>query len=243
MLIASPWTGEDPTYERMSRVVEWSARRHNPDAEILVHNVDPRPTSRSGDAFVRKALAWTSTIQAADDGTDLVLLDTDTIVLGELASAFEVEAAHGGPFDVAVTSRGGLSGLNSGVLFVRVSSRTRHFFRDWSERTMEWCRCNRPPEPRFGDQDALRDMLAAPHGIAVAWLGCARWNAEQHCWPPRADCRIVHVKSDARRLLFGGRIHGNPGAQVVADMWIAAEAAVLAGLVAERWPDGEEIDG
>ncbi len=228
MLIASPWTGCNPNYARMAAVLEYTARKHNPGAEVRVWNVDPRATNRS-DAFVVKAREWTRLINDSPDGTELVLLDTDTMVLGELASAFEYGQL------IAVTTRGGqLSTLNSGALYVRVDRYVRIWFEDWERETWPWVARNEPHRIRFGDQDALKLLCVRATGTLrsprPAQLPCAIWNAEQHCWPPDPDCRVVHVKSDARRILFGGRLHGNPGADVVAQMWLEAETELrLAG--------------
>lgn len=220
MLIASPWRGNSPNYARMAAVLEHTARKHNPRAEVRVWNFDPNPTNRS-DAFVTKAREWTRVINDAPDGTEIVLLDTDTMVLGDLQSAFDL-------FDgfAAVTTRGigreEWVTLNSGVLFVRASDFARMWFATWERRTLPWTKRNEPHRIRFGDQNALIEMCQS-RGTRPHPLPCVIWNAEQHCWPPVDGCRVVHVKSDARRILFGGRLHGNFGADRVAEMWLEAE--------------------
>jgi hypothetical protein len=221
--IVSTWTGCDETYARLARVLEHSARRYNPTASVEVVNTDPSPTGRGLDGFLRKARDWTRVIAEAVDGTEIALLDADTLVLGELGSAFRR------PFDVAVTTRGTLGTLNSGVVFVRISDRVRDFFAPWAARTEPWCKRNTADSIRFGDQDALIEMLGEPHGpLRVLELPAAIWNAQQNCWPPVAGCRIVHIKSDCRRLIFGGRLHGQPGADVAAAMWQAEEQLLSA---------------
>lgn len=222
MIIASPWTGDSPNYARMARVLEYTARKHNPHAEIRVTNIDWAPTSRSP-AFVVKARAWTEIICSEPDGTELVLLDTDTLVTGPLAGAFD-----GVGWDVGVTTRGCLSTLNSGVLFVRVSPAVRQWIAPWEALTVPWCARNEPHRVRFGDQDALKQLCKRRGGPVLWQLPCRMWNAEQHCWPPIDACKLVHVKSDARRLLFGGELHGNHGADVVAELWRKAERELLA---------------
>jgi hypothetical protein len=227
LLIVSTWTGCADEYRRLAHVLDHSARRHNPDAQVRVINTDPSPTSRSTDGFLRKARDWTAAIDAAQDGTELALLDTDTLVLGSLAPAWEAD------FDVAITTRGGLATLNSGVLFVRVSRWTRELFAPWERLTRPWCEKNRPGCVRYGDQDALmlmlrlaavgNERLGGMPRVRVLELPCAIWNAQQHCWPPVEGCKLLHVKSDARRIIFGGKLHGNPGADVVADLWRAEE--------------------
>jgi hypothetical protein len=215
-------------YARLARVLEHSARKHNPTASVEVVNTDPSPTGRGLDGFLRKARDWTRVLAEAVDGTELALLDVDTLVLGGLSSAFYR------PYDIAVTTRGEMRTLNSGVIFVRVSDHVRRFFAPWAARTEPWCARNTADSIRFGDQDALIEMLGEPHGpLRVLELPSAIWNATQHCWPPIDGCRVLHIKSDARRLLFGGKLHGQRGAQRVAEMWREAErkAGALAATV------------
>lgn len=224
MIIASPWSGDSLNYARMAWVLEHSAKRHNPGADVRIPNIDQRSTTRSP-AFLAKSRAWTEIVHSVPIGSELVLLDTDTLVLGPLGGAFDRE-----DWDLAVTTRGCTSTLNSGVLFVRVSQRARDWIAPWAELTEPWCARNEPGRVRFGDQDALKDMVRGRPGAALRALPCKIWNAEQHCWPPVEGCKILHVKSDARRLLFGGTCHGNPGADVVAEMWRAEERAASPGI-------------
>jgi hypothetical protein len=221
MRIISRWTGNAEMYRRLARVLEHSARERNPSAVVDVANTDPEGVHRS-DAFIRKAQDWTRAVVEAKDHEWLALLDTDTLILGEIVSAFYE------PFDIAVTTRGDLSTLNSGVVFVRVNDLVREFFAPWAERTAKWCERNRPDRVSYGDQDALRDMVRKST-LRFVELPCMIWNAQQDCWSHmNRDTRILHLKSDARRIVFGGEPIGQRGAEKAAALWTAAEASMLA---------------
>lgn len=217
MLIASVWCGDGDEYRRMARVLDHTARVHHPHAVVAVVHTQDVIASRS-DAFIVKARAWTDLIMCARDGDELLLLDVDTFFVGDGSSCFQGVSAIG------VTTRGSLDTLNSGVLAVRVSDAVREWIAPWEERTRVWCARN-VGRVWCGDQDALREMCI-DGGVTITQLPCAIYNAQQHCWPPVDGCKIVHVKSDARRILFGGALHGNPGAHSVASLWSSLEASV-----------------
>jgi hypothetical protein len=234
VLIASRWSGRRVMYAALARVLEHSAVEHNPDAVVDVANTGDGDITRS-EAFVRKARDWLECIGSAPHD-ELVLLDTDMLVTGSLADPFAVPG-----WDIAVTTGGGIRALNSGVLFVRRSDRVLRALRRWPELTARWCRRN-VDAVRYGDQDALIEILIAtactyPAGLRILELDRRRWNAQQHCWDPlHPDVRLIHVKSDARRLIFGGVPHGQPGAGAAADRWLAAARA--AGVDVDRLGGG-----
>lgn len=217
MRIVSFWCGDLPEYQRMARVLRATAMQHH--VRCTIRHVDD-PVANRSDAFLVKARRWTQAIVNAHDGERLLLLDVDTFFLGDASAGFDAVT------EIGVTTRGSLATLNSGVLFVRVNPRVRAWIQQWEARTRPWRERNEGlREPRFGDQDALRE-LCTEGGVDVQQLPCSIFNAQQHCWPPVDGCKIVHLKSDARRIVFGGRLHGNVGADVVARMWLEREQAL-----------------
>lgn len=88
----------------------------------------------------RKLLRWVEVAEQVD--MPLVLMDADTLVLGDLRGAFET------PFDVGVTLRPGRLLRNAGVVYVRPSDSSRSFLRAWL-RANDALAASSPVHPRF----------------------------------------------------------------------------------------------
>jgi hypothetical protein len=211
--LVAHWFGDNPIFERMARVLEFSARKNSPEWSIEVERVNPAPrVSPLGNAShatnTQKMDQWNGVVQAADDDDRILLIDADTMVLLPLDPVWHLE------FDLAYTAKDSRFPFNSGVVFLRVNARTRQFAAAWQEENarllntpavhLEWRR-------RYGgvNQAALGAMLTRgiveELGLAVAKIPCAEWNCEDSTWtafdPERT--RIVHVKSALRRGVFG----------------------------------------
>lgn len=247
MRVIAFWYGaQDSLYARMARVLEHSASRYHETSVVHV----PDPCADRSEAFVLKARDWTHAIRMAEDGETLALLDVDMIVTAPLDGA--LRDGH----DLAVTSRRAfqrdrrLRAVNSGAIFVRVSDRVREWFAPWERRTRGWCAKNTPDRIRFGDQDALIQMLRSEETrqsdieksrreveaeISIRYLPCSTWNATQTEWEPRAprSARILHVKSDARKRIIDPERPVKPGARALAERWLEHEAMAL---IAESRP-------
>jgi hypothetical protein len=187
----------------------------------MVRNVHREPVTRY-EAFVHKARAWFRAVRDTPAGVRIALLDVDTIVCGALDDAFRDS------FDIAVTHRGGVGSINSGVVFARGGETTTAFFLRWFRLTARLAKSDKTK--RFSDQDALKQCVAANLAAKVVGLPCQRWNCEQHTWKDfNKDTRIVHVKSDARKHLFNGEPLISEGAETVVTLWLAyAQAAGIA---------------
>lgn len=215
--IRSVWYGVDGSpYHRMARVLEHTARRYH--KHVMVERRGGAFTGDRSAAFKCKARDWTEIITRSAPGDVLCLLDADTFFQ---RSAELIQASD---FDIAVTTHQGA--LNSGVLFARPSDAVISFFASWAWRTDKWCAKNRADSIRYGDQDALEDMLREDRTLRVLRLQMREWNSTQKTWGLGIeDARIVHFKSDARAHVFGGRDCSN-AAMVVANKWRSLEKEI-----------------
>lgn len=225
------WHGQ---FSRLAPVLAHSAAVHCPDWQIVVEKLE-RPkglTSAMGvsahEDNTHKLERWRSIVDQAPDGTSLLLIDTDTVILRQLDDVW----THG--FDVAYTTKPADSRfpLNGGVLFMRVNDRSRAFVHAWARQNRTFLEDRRykgsADRRKFGgiNQAALgavlRDASAAVHVLA---LPCTEWNCEDESWEKFGpQTRILHVKSGLRRevlKLYGPRPKFAHAAAVQA--WKSAE--------------------
>lgn len=197
VLVYSAYSGTNPMYERLADVLRYSARKHNPNARVLVERTNGADLTRYM-GFGQKALDWYRAVRNAYEQSikRLVLLDTDTLVVGPLSDAFATT------FDVAVTERQGKVRypVSSGAIYVRPSKATTQFFDRWMRITAKLAKDQ--STKRFSDQIALRDMIGRTM-IEVVRLDCADWNNEQNSWGRLGpSTRVLHITSHIRRVLF-----------------------------------------
>lgn len=213
------------TYERLARTLEYTARQHCPGWDVTVERLDeaalPPLVPASGNPShvwnTWKLDWWRDRVLGAPDGARVLLIDGDTFVTRPLDPIWDLD------FDVAYTLRAkyekvrGLAGVrtrgggipfNAGVIFLRVSERTRAFMRSWSETNLRFLRDAQEHEPWRKvyagiNQAALGYLLEqGEHGCHIAELPCAEWNlVEWGLYEPEVT-RIVHVKSSLRRATF-----------------------------------------
>jgi hypothetical protein len=233
-LLASVYFGAGSSgveFGRMARVLEYSALRHAPAWRRQVLEVPPAVGYRSTlgvpahEHNSAKLDRWRDTIAAAADGERVMLLDVDTMITGEL------EAAWDRPFDLAITSAADRLPFNAGVVFVRVSPRTRAFLEQWAAVNRSFlsdAAALIPWRRRYAgiNQAALGFMLErAGHGCTIERLDGAIWNCEDSNWArfDPALTRIVHLKSDLRRAIFRGMAAG-PTLRPIVAAWRELEA-------------------
>lgn len=205
--LVSCYFGSSPDWERLARVLEFGARRHCSGWDINVRRIaPPAPTysiSASKTANTHKLDHWTEQVERAEDGQHLLLLDTDTMILGPLDSAWSEE------FDFGYTVKTCRFPFNAGAIFLRVSNRCRAFMRWWRDENRlmyQDAAYHKPWYRRFGGMNqaalgkVLTDGVAERMGVRLATLPCAAWNCEDASWAafdPRVS-RIVHLKSGLR---------------------------------------------
>lgn len=201
----------DATFVRMARVLEATLATQCPAWPRRIEALST-PTRKSAigaplhAANVHKVAWWSARVHDAADGQELVLLDADVAVVRPLDDLWE------GVFDLAYTTKRRPFPFNLGVLFVRVSDRTRAFFRTWLEENLQllthqsreataWRR-------QFGgiNQASFGRLLArgALADLALHTVPCREWNCEDSAWSTfdPAVTRILHVKGALRRAVF-----------------------------------------
>lgn len=205
--LRSCYFGGSPDWERLARVLSHGARLHCAGWDVDVRRIAPPPPTHSLSANkngnTHKLDWWTAQVEAAEDGTRMLLIDSDTMILGPLDGAWDQD------FDFGYTVKQGRFPFNAGVIFVRVSERVRDFMRHWSDENWRMFKDSRYHEPwyrRFGglNQAALGKMLTegvnVGMGVKFGTLPCAQWNCEDQSWDAfdPAATRIVHIKSGLR---------------------------------------------
>ncbi len=234
-------------FDRLASVLVKSARRHCPtwrlDIDAMPFAPMASPRGLDHNCYnTQKLEAWADAVERAADGDRLLLMDADTVILHSLDDLWNE------PFDFAYTVKLGSPRmpLNAGVIAVRVSAKTRAFMRLWQ--TADRFLFENPREqnvwlPAFGGMNQCslgmlfsKNDAAKPeqfrgltHGLTIRRLECVTWNCEDESWA-RFDpdtTRIVHVKGDLRRAIFGDQV-ATPGLRPLVDAWRAMEGLRLA---------------
>jgi hypothetical protein len=229
-------------YERLAKVLHYTARIHCPDWRVVVDRLDetalPRLEPASGNQShvwnTWKLDWWCEQIAIAPDGARVLLIDGDTFICRSLDDAWMLE------FDMAITMRhrhvkpagvGGGIPFNAGVVFLRVSDKTRAFMESWRQVNFRFL-CNasehEPWRKRYAgiNQAALGFLLEqGQHGCDVRELPCSEWNCCEWGLYDAAVTRIVHVKSGLRGVTFDrpGAPTANTRLQELARLWRRTE--------------------
>lgn len=197
-------------FMRLARVLDLTAAVHcaNWDRHI---EMGPRAPLRGGTgvalhiANTHKLTHWCARIEAAADGDRVLLIDADTFILRSLDEVWHA------PFDLAYTTRPHHVPFNLGVIFVRVSARTRAFFDAWRDenaRIFQPGNAQQVWRTRFGgvNQAAFGALLESGRlaDLTLHKLPCLEWNCETSQWAAfdPAVTRIVHVNGALRRQIF-----------------------------------------
>lgn len=144
----------------------------------------------------------------ANDGEQLLLLDTDTCLLRPIDDVWDRA------FDIAYTTKDNCPlgfPFNLGVFFVRVADGTRALLQSWKAENDRMFRLwfeDPSWRRRFGgvNQAAFGSLLDQGQlsGLNVLHLSCQEWNCEDSAWPtfdPEVT-RILHVKDGLRRSVM-----------------------------------------
>lgn len=212
-------------YRRMANVLDKTARRHCPDWMVWVERLQcSRRDAGTTAANTKKLDWWTDRVTEAQDGDEVLLIDSDCMITGP------IDDVWGQDFDVAITRRESDKPYpyNGGVAFLRISERTRLFMQTWAAVNRK-LRDN-PPElsrwrKKYGgmNQAALGAILesgiADPLDLKLVELPCRIWNCEDSAWKLYGpETRIVHYKSGLRiaALAIGA---GRPDLSGLVQMW------------------------
>jgi hypothetical protein len=215
-------------YARLTRMLAASATRHCPKWDLRLVEVP------AIGALETKLTHWARAVDEAPDGTLLLLIDADLVILHPLDDLWD------SPFDVAYTARDRRWSPwpnNAGVIAVRVSDGVRAFMWAWERRTLELVRTSGPTRKawlaRFGavDQAALDEQLKTT-ALTVHTLSCLEWNCEDSSWAHfnTTRTRILHIKGALREALFGDQVRPRRAEAVTPLLarWRALEAELSA---------------
>lgn len=200
----------NPEFHQMARCLRRSIQKNSPNADLLIRRTEKPPETKWMPGFVtnnlRKLVLWHEWLRKQRDGDCCVLIDSDTIVLGDLREAFAE------PFDICYTTRPGRVPFNCGVVFVRKGARSEEFFWRWSNHNRRLVKNQglslaHLREFAGGNQwalnETLKDLEADKFHCDVKTVPCARWNCEQETWREfSASTAILHVKSWLRAHLL-----------------------------------------
>lgn len=155
------------------------------------------------DRIARKLTIWNWGFDKCEDGDDVVFLDADTMVVKPLSPAFNCT------FDVAHTTRYDRRwSINTGVVFVRVSQKTRKWFRTWRDMSA-WAYESKERRQtavgQWGHVDqatmlASLEMHKGTGGLEVETLPAQIWNEDRVTQCPD-DVAVFHFKGVLNLLL------------------------------------------
>lgn len=227
-------------YDRLAKVLAATARQHCGHWDLRIAPITPavvdpltgeRLTSAIGKEThvqnTQKMEAWAAAVEAAPDGTGMLLIDADTIIVRSLDDIWDRE------FDFAYTTKPSRFPFNSGVVLLRANARSRAFVQRWRVENLAMLRDaqhHREWRNRYGgiNQAALGRALEAgwTNDLQILELPCVEWNCEDASWRAfdPAVTRIVHVKS-ALRLAVLGLAPALPYLRPLVDLWRRLERA------------------
>lgn len=225
-------------YERMANVLRLSAAENSPATPLNITRIydadeDVKACARQNCRVgyidnARKAKHHCRIINEARDGEVLGMLDADTMVLGDLSEAEEME------FDIAYTVRPHIAKakshwkLNTGVYFVRVNYLTSWFCQEWfavvkrmladDELHNTWKR-----DKGYGGthQAALGWLLEETEWptLTLLPLPCEKWNAVPSCIEQSPSPKVVHIMSSTRQCCFGDRKPTGDNLKQLVEKW------------------------
>jgi hypothetical protein len=199
-------------WTRLADVLRFTAARHCPTWDRRVVRVTPVPRVSamgvlSHAANTQKMDEWHRLITESKDGEEVLLIDSDTMILRPLDDVWNE------PFDMAYTTKEqSRFPFNSGVVFFRVSDRVRAFVDGWHAENLRMLKnrvYHQDWRRKYGgiNQASLGSILHrnAHFGLTLLKLPCSEWNCEDSSWATfNPDVtRIVHIKSALRRAVIG----------------------------------------
>jgi hypothetical protein len=149
----------------------------------------------------------------------------DVIVTGDMR-----DVEQEGEFDLAVTVRSG-GRINSGVVFVLVSEKTKEWYRRWYELVLVLLddpKQLRQLKSKYAgiNQSALETMLLEPHDLVVKKLPCNIWNCTPICYPQfNEQTKVVHLLEQARRVFSRRGVASGPTRKVIS-IWNELERRI-----------------
>lgn len=215
--------GTSTTYKTLHDVLIYSIEKHMPDAKWVSITLDEPELHNRVKGFITntvKLYQWVKEIQSCKDGENVLLLDCDMLVIGDLKEIFKKE------FDVAYTVRANSKyPVNGGAIYVKVNERSRKFFDRFYEINKKML-----DNPEFHqewrnkyagmNQAAFGYLLEKEKDIAnLVPIPCRKWNVCQENWKDYdEDARLIHVKGQLRYSIFN-RTDCLPELQRAVELW------------------------
>lgn len=139
----------------------------------------------------------------AKKGGNVVLMDTDTIILKDLGEVFSHD------FDIGITVRGGKSWFNGGVVFVKPTKAAYDILDLWANQIHSENQARYKKET--GHVGTAQPVFAwlYTHGKfkgKIKKFPCSTYNCVQP-WGNYKNASVIHVKSKLRQSLFLGKGH------------------------------------
>lgn len=206
MIIATVSFG-DPVFERMAQVLEYSVQQNCPTADFVHIKAEPHvhikgiPTHCPANAH--KKVHWADIVHE-NPGQEIVLLDCDTLVLGDLQKVFDQHE-----FDISYTVRNHRVRINAGVMFVRSTHATRRFFDKWNTHMAKLLSDDERPKLQNRlrkyaglDQAALTESLQSiDFPLKTLELPCETYNSVDQTWHKFDEStQVLHIKGQLRRF-------------------------------------------
>lgn len=232
--------GADDVWRRMADVLEHTATVHCPSWTRSIRAITPEPRPsvlavESHEVNTQKLEHWLARVEDAPDGTPMLLIDVDTAILRPLDPVWRES------FDVAFTTKRRPFPFNLGVIFLRVSDRTRAFMGSWLEENnnllTDRMHSHLWRNSFGGVNQAAFGRLLQRSGLSVTFhrLPCAEWNCEESAWPTfdSNKARVLHLKGSLRQCVFRyskvpGRRASIPGElQPLVTLWQDLEREAL----------------
>ena len=193
-------------FKRLTDAWEESVCRNLPgDIEvILVEPKEPEPMPGLDSFSVDnnyKLKIWRDFIKNSDE--EIVCMDVDTIVLGDLKPAFNDD------FDLAYTIRDNPHmRINAGVIFARPTEKTKAFMDRWVELDTKILTDSKLNEKgkalNYGqNQASLALLLQEKPDIKLKELPCEIWNCVDQNWHNFSEeTKVLHIKGHLRECII-----------------------------------------
>lgn len=205
-------------YDRLARVWEYSAKKHNPDARVELKEAPPlERDGRRKDSWNYndyKLQIWVEELKKSDEPT--IVMDADMLVIGDMSGMFDQD------FDICYTARTKTRSrfaFNGGVLAFRPSAKVFGFLERWAKQDAYMYAnpaMHMPFRTRYGgmNQASFGYMLERDkHGLKIVSEPCLKYNLcdeEWHCI--NDETKAIHIKGNLRRAVFGAPL--KPGANL-----------------------------
>jgi hypothetical protein len=210
-------SGDD--FGRLAGVLRKSIARNCPGARMVARRYDMDESASEPLAAhnTEKLRRWRDAVHEHEG--NIVFLDADTLVLKDLAPAFQ------GDFDLSLTTRPGTKRINAGVVFVKANANSRRFFDRWVEendRIMSNPAMLADALLKHGgvNQASLLELLNQSHGSTIAELPCKIWNSVDQTWAEfDADTRVLHIKGKLRDSILNDKPPHRTYTAPLIDLW------------------------